>query len=370
MADPNILTTDPPKTGLLAAASKPGESITGYTPTTATASNATSTGYTAKTVAVGENDTVLGQVNKITSQDSPLMRQAERRAKESMAPRGLLNSSMAVGAAQEGVIAQALPIAQQDASTYFSAQTKNADSENAALNFGANASNQASLANAQLGTDTSKFNAASKNDAGAAAALAGNQAALAKLDVDNRTELAKLDADTRTSLAEKDNATRLTLGQLDATTRLSAADLDARTRILTTQLDVNSRAVLTEIESRNKGFLQANQNAANMYNSAATAIANISIQTNLTPEAKKAAIDTQLNMLQEGLRQTGDVANLDLSSYYNPSDLVADTNANGAVTIDNMDRERYIAEHPDVVNAWLHYNTYGRYNGFQAYPLA
>lgn len=358
MADTNPLSTEP-KTGLLGAASKPGESVTSYTPSTATAATATAKGYDAKGVAVGDNDTVQGQVLKITSSDSPLMKQAERRAREDMAPRGLLNSSLAIGHAQEGVIAQALPIAQQDASTYFTAKTKTADAENAALNFGANAENQASLANAQLGTDVNKFNAASGNEASANAARDANAAAIAKLD-----------AETRTKLAQHDTDTRLSLGQLDATTRLSAADIDARTRILTTQLDVNSRAVLTDIEARNKTLLQANQNAANMYNAAATAMANISIQSNLTPEAKKAAIETQLNMLKEGLRQTGDVASLDLSSYYNAAELIADTNANGLVTIDNMDRARYIQEHPDVVNAWLHYNTYGRYNGFKAYRIA
>lgn len=302
MPDTNPLTTEP-KTGLLAAASKPGESVTGYTPSTATASTATAKGYDAKGVSVGDNDTVQGQVLKITGSDSPLMKQAERRAREEMAPRGLLNSSLAIGHAQEGVISQALPIAQQDANTYFTAKTKTADAENAALNFGANADNQASLANAQLGTETSRFNAGAKNDAGAAAARDANTGALAALDAKSRMDLAKVDTASRMEIAGLDSATRLQIQNMDNQTRQNMATLDNQYRSL----------------------LQTNTNAASMYSQAVAAIGNISASPNMPQDAKDNAIQTQLNMLQEALRVTEEisrntpqtVASLDLSQFFN-----------------------------------------------------
>lgn len=422
-ANGNLLPEDK-RTGLISAASTPGQSITTYAPEQVTAATATGRGYTPKTVTVGENDTVQGQLNKITATDSPLMKQAERRARDEVAPRGLLNSSLAVGHAQEAVIASALPIAQQDATTYFGAKTKSVDAENAALNFGANADNQASIVNAQLLNDASKFNAGAKNEAAARAAQDANAAALARLDASTRMDIARLDATTRKDIAQQDvdtrlrlgqqdadtrmalgrldadtrmsaaqlesqtsirnaelqaetarqNAqmdasTRLQLGQLDASTRMSAAQLDAQTRTQVAQMDAATQSQIAAIQNRNRELLQANQNAANMMNTASNAITNISIQPNLSPGAKKAAIDTQLNLLNEGLRTTGDVAGLDLSSYFQTPAMQADTNADGRVTIDNMDRERYLAENPGVVNAWQDYNTRGRYEGAQAYAL-
>lgn len=425
MATTNELLPVEQRTGLLAAAAVPGQSVATYKPTAANASTASANGYDAMSVTVNKDqDTVQGQLDGILRKDSPLMQQADRRGREAAAARGLLNSSLSAGAAQEAVISQALPIAQQDATTYFAANTKSVDATNAARNFFAGAQNQASLANAQLGTDVSKFNANAANEASAKAADAINNAAIAKLDADTRMSLGKLDAETRLTTANLDAKTRMDLGnldantrmslgkldadtrmnlgrldsqtrlqtaqldantqmeaerlraqtstanaQLDAATRLQTAQLDAQTRLQATQMDAASRAQLTAIETRNRELLQANQNAANMYNSAANAITNISIQSNLTQEAKDAAIQTQLNMLNEGLRATGDVASLDLSSYFQTGSLRPDTNASGAVTIDNMDRERYLRDYPDVVHAWQDYNTSGRYNGRIAYAL-
>lgn len=400
------------RTGLIGAASTPGESVTTYTPSTATAGSAVGKGYTAKGVSVGDDDTVQGQLSKITATNSPLMMQAERRARDEVAPRGLLNSSLAIGHAQEAVISQAMPIAQQDASTYFTAKTKTADAENAALNFGANAENQASVANAQLLTDASKFNAGAKNDAAARAAQDANAAALARLDASTRKDIANLDAATRTNIANQDTNTRLTLGQLeaqtsranaqlqadtsvhnaqldaqtrlstaqlDANTRLSTAQLDAQTRLQVSQMDQQTQMQIAEISNRNRELLQANQNAANMMNSASNAITNISIQPNLSKAAKDAAIATQLNLLQEGLRATGDVASLNLSGYFQQaagSATGGGGSAAGSVALnsENFDRERYLRENPDVANSdqdpYQHYVNYGQREGRTGYILA
>lgn len=178
-----------------------------YTPTMSSAS-----GYTAKTYDptkaqafdwnVDDKQTVQGQVNNIIKSDSPLMQQAATSAKQQMSGRGLLNSSMAVGAGQNAVISAALPMAQQDANTYaqsgqFNAQNQTgvsttnagllseaakygADAQNQAAQFTANAGNQSNLANAEFSNQAGQFNA-------------GQQNQLTMADVQQKNELAKME---------------------------------------------------------------------------------------------------------------------------------------------------------------------------------
>lgn len=66
-----------------------------------------------------EDDKVDTEVARITSQDSPLMQQAKTAGLATAQKRGLLNSSMAVGAAQDSVLKTAVPIASQNAGQTF-----------------------------------------------------------------------------------------------------------------------------------------------------------------------------------------------------------------------------------------------------------
>ncbi|MDR5867921.1 hypothetical protein [Halomonas koreensis] len=61
------------------------------------------------------NDTVQGQLNGILNSNSKLMKTAATQGKQQANQRGLLNSSMGIGASQNAMINSALPIAQQDA---------------------------------------------------------------------------------------------------------------------------------------------------------------------------------------------------------------------------------------------------------------
>lgn len=70
---------------------------------------------------VKPNQTVQDQLQQIIANDSPLMQQARARALQSANSRGLLNSSMAITAGDSALYDAAMPIAQQDASTYADA---------------------------------------------------------------------------------------------------------------------------------------------------------------------------------------------------------------------------------------------------------
>lgn len=62
-----------------------------------------------------EDDSVVKKVAEITAQDSPLMRQATAMGTRQANRRGLLNSSIAGGAARREQLAVAAPLASQDA---------------------------------------------------------------------------------------------------------------------------------------------------------------------------------------------------------------------------------------------------------------
>lgn len=258
-----------PSLGLLNTPATPAP----YTANQSTAKPANAVGYNPVGFSVDKNQTVAGQVDSLIAKDSPLMQQATTRAMQRSNASGLLHSSSAVGAGEAALIGAALPIAQQDASTYNAAHTNTQNATNAALNFGAQATNTASGQNAQLGTSVSMANAESANKA------------------------------LQDSFQSKSN---YGLATLDANTKISLSNLDTATKVK-----------ITTMENQNRQFLQANQGASSMFSQTMTEIANLyQNHPEIPGEAKDAQRDQLLNMLQEGLRQQGDVAGLNLGSYY------------------------------------------------------
>lgn len=100
-------------------------------------------GYTPSTITVNPKSTVQQQVADITKQGGPLMQLAETRGIQHANRRGLINSSLAAESAQRAVLDTALPIAQQDAGTYFNAQLSNQAAENRAREVTVDATNRA-----------------------------------------------------------------------------------------------------------------------------------------------------------------------------------------------------------------------------------
>jgi hypothetical protein len=66
-----------------------------------------------------ETDTVQGQLNGLLDKENPLMQRAYYKGLDQSNSRGILNSSMSSEAAQAAMVDAALPIAKQDASTYY-----------------------------------------------------------------------------------------------------------------------------------------------------------------------------------------------------------------------------------------------------------
>lgn len=79
---------------------------------------------------VRPEDTVKQQLTDLLASNSTYVDQARARALQTANSRGLLNSSLAAGAGAEAAIAQALPISQQDAATYFKQGLTNQEATN------------------------------------------------------------------------------------------------------------------------------------------------------------------------------------------------------------------------------------------------
>lgn len=89
--------------------------------------------------------TAQGQVESILSKDSPLMERARTLAKQGMAQRGLVNSSMAQGAGVAAMIDRATPIALQDANAFNQADSDNQNALNQSGQFNAGEINRFGL---------------------------------------------------------------------------------------------------------------------------------------------------------------------------------------------------------------------------------
>lgn len=66
-----------------------------------------------------QKDTVSGQIGSLLDKSNPYMELSRRNAQRTANSRGLINSTMAAKAGEEAAIQSAMPIATQDAATYF-----------------------------------------------------------------------------------------------------------------------------------------------------------------------------------------------------------------------------------------------------------
>lgn len=248
----------------------PVDPISSYTPTQATGVTAGATGYTSTPYSVSPDATVAEQVKKITSGGSPLMQLADSRAMAEMNSRGLMDSSISQGAREAALISAALPIAQQDAATHFTADTKTSDADNAAKAANAQAANNASSVNAQLLTSLNTTNANAINSALSQTAQAANQRALQSMSSNTQIQLANL-------------------------------------------------------QSQNQQLLQTNVNAANGFSQLVQQIGTIMNNAQLDQNAKQTNVQSLINNFNQFLKTTAAIAStqqqqiedLNLDQYFN-----------------------------------------------------
>ena len=276
----------PTTTGYNAATS----GATGYT-----AEDNTGVGYTASnwdidTDKTKDSQTVQGQVQGLIAANSPLMQQAEAASKQQMNQRGLLNTSMAVGAGQEAVIKQALPIAQQDAQLFANRAKYGAESGTAAAQYAATATNQANAANQAATNTASQFTAGAANQANLANAAAQNQAA-------QFTSGAANAASQHYSQALNATVNKM----LDQSMTYALANADAATKIELQNIDAATRKDLAATEAAYKNQMQASASANDIFAQVSANISNIMMNGDLDTAAKQNAVTAQKTYLQAAM---------------------------------------------------------------------
>jgi len=280
---------------------------------------------------VNANSLVQNQIAGITSQDSALNQLAKTEAQKAASSRGLLNSSLAVGAGQKAVLQSALPIAQQDASTYGAADSANAQYANSASQFNANAENAASTANAAnalqdrlaaIQANTTLTVTEKNNQSQQAIAAAGNKSAETIAAGNNQTQqnISTGNNQAALNLADKNNQSQQAIAAADAANKIILQNIDADTRVKLANLDNTSKTNLQNLVSANQQLLQTNVNASNIFTQYMTNLANISTNDKMDGPAKQQAADNQLNALKEQLSLMGGISGLDLSKYFTKAD--------------------------------------------------
>lgn len=184
------------------------------------------------------NDSVADKVADLTSQDSKLNQMARTEALKSVNRRGLLNSSMAVGAAQDAVIRNAMPIASQDSAQDFA---RNQDARNFEYSMTAQGNAQ-EFAGTQAGLDRTLQREMQ------ASSISANEAQQIR-DIASREGIAAAERALQSTLVDKDIAFRSGENKLDrqlqekiAGLNLNSSDRNAAAQFLTNMEDMYNRS--------------------------------------------------------------------------------------------------------------------------------
>lgn len=183
---------DPTQTAQATSASGTSSNVTGA-PSAIKASTIGSANNAALTTA-NQNDkgTVQGQLDNIIAANSPIMQRAAAKADTQSNARGILNSSMAVGAAQGAVMDAAMPIAQADAASTNQYALTNAAAANQNAQFNAGQDQQVKLADQNAINSTNQFNNSGAQQVALTDAQAKN--AMGILNVNNAQDASKYNA--------------------------------------------------------------------------------------------------------------------------------------------------------------------------------
>ncbi len=240
-------------------------------------------------------ETVAGQVAGIINQNSPLMQQARAGAMSAANDRGLINSSLAVGAGQNAVLNAATPIATSDANVYGNAANINTNTANSLAASNAAALNAARLQEQALAQDTAK----------------------SQLSANTQLSLGQLDAMTKSSIASGSNATQLATATLNSETQKSIAKLNAQTDTYKANLSAGTQTQVANIEANYKTLMQSSVLASQAMQDYTKNIYAIENNTNMDAATKQAAYDTEASNLKATMGVLGPINNLNLSSLLN-----------------------------------------------------
>lgn len=252
--------------------------LLGYTPSTGVAQKSTATGYNAATADAAKYDanqrevkgnaTVSGQLDELLKTDNPYLKRATIAADQQSNARGFLNSSMAIGNAQGALIDRALPIAQQDASTYDLRDRTNMDAQNQASQFNAGNQQQVNLANMGAKNDASQFGANAQNQS-------------------SQFNASQQNAMTETNMNAKNRASEF---GIETAQRERMDQAQKAHEIVMQNLDTVSKERLIGVEMEYKRDIESDKNASNVYMQSMDAMSQALGNSALSAEQQNRAV--------------------------------------------------------------------------------
>lgn len=258
---------------------------------TASASSAKATGYKAINREVGTDELADAQLDRITSQDSPLMKRARQEGMLSAARRGLQNSSIAAGAAQGAMVDRAAPIAMQNSQHLLTQGLANMEATNRATEVSTGRETDVSVANAQMATQMAGLNAQLQTAVSQGNASEANNIRLRMAELNNSNSQFNAGLAQDANLANANAANTLQMTVMNANAELNRQYLAG-----TQAID------LATVQGAHQLLISQNETAGNLFGSASEAIAQILSNNQLEPTRAAQAVRLINENLDAGLR--------------------------------------------------------------------
>ena len=316
--------------GLVAAKMDAAPSPAGEMPGVPSGKSPESVTYDPERISLDQNtDTVEGRLNSIIDKNSALQQSAATRANEQMASRGLVNSSMAVGAGQKAVIDSALPIATSDAAAMQGVKSSNAQAANAASALGATGAQQQQAITRQgevqagLQESQGKIQASLQEGQGIIQSRLQQERGEIETALQTADAASKVDLQARAAVIDKElqelkGAQESTLSAQNAAQAQAAAKLAGEIELSNQtelkKLDGELDIKLETLKGNYQALITSTQSAANMYAQTSSSISAILAAPKLSMSSKQQIISQEIDLLQNGLQTIGNANNVDFGN--------------------------------------------------------
>jgi len=240
-----------------------------------------SQGYTGDERSMTEGADAAGQMNRITSEASPMMRQARQEGMLAAAKRGLGNSSIAAGSAQAAATKAALPLAQQTAANEQQQAIANQAAANRAEEFSAAEANKMETTNVQAATQATLQDAAEQNKMTMQYDDQAFKAAVTNATEENKAAMQKFSGDQE---------------------------------IMQTWLSGEISKNLAHLNGQYQQVITADQVAAQMYGNTLDSLAQMWANPDVPMKQKNAFATSAMNFLEGGLKVTASITNMDFKT--------------------------------------------------------
>lgn len=190
---------------------------------------------------VSPEQTVAGQLRNLYDPNNPLIQQAQSQAMERANAAGLLNSSMAAGAATSAAYQAALPVAQQDANTYNTAMGTNVASANTFAVDNQNAINAANQFNASAVNNLTGQQLQQQTALGTSQISANAQQQTAMINASSQQQVAMLDNASREQIQKWNDANTSNMRNQDNTNALNQSYMQWISNIQMSTMDADAK---------------------------------------------------------------------------------------------------------------------------------